>query len=455
MNKVKILILSFLLFGATACRKYVEIPPESVRALKNTSDYQLLLNAGSNIEPGYLYPLYMADDFGADDDTWYPKLTPTTAANAYIWADKIYGTTEEDADWGSLYKQMFVFNTVCTGVMNSDGGSDAQKKSIQAAAMVHRAYAYFTLVNIYGKQYDAATAATDPGVPLLLEPDLYANLTRASVKAVYDQVKNDLLNALPYLDDIPVYNVNPSKMAVYALMARVCLNTREFTEAERYANLALSLKSTLLDLNSYIAAPTTMPLKLLNPEVMFFKRTVQSVIQIPLQASAISLYDTRDLRYSVLTRDAASIPAATFTVGRGLYLQRLVSDGVYIGPSVPEMLLIKAECEARAGNTANAMDAVNTLRKKRFKPAEYTDLTAANATAALHVVIDERGREFMGRGFRWFDQRRLTKDAGFIGAVTRKFKGVTYTLDPNSNRYVFAIADKYIAFNPEILQNPR
>ncbi|WP_345952820.1 RagB/SusD family nutrient uptake outer membrane protein [Mucilaginibacter sp. PAMB04168] len=455
MNKVNLLILSCLLLCASACRKYVEIPPESVRALKYTSDYQALLNAGLTIEPGYYYPVLMADDYGVEDNTWYTRLTPSAAANAYIWADKIYTSTEEDIDWSNLYKSINIFNTVVAGVMTSEQGTDDQKKAIEAWAMVHRAYAYFTLVNMYGKQYDAATSASDPGVPLLLTPNLFADLTRASVKQVYDQVRADLMNALPYLPDVPIYNVNPSKMAVYALMARLCLNTREFAEAERYANLALSLKNGLLDLNNYLAANPVLPLKLANPEEMFFKRTSQFITNLPLNPNSVSLYDPKDLRYVVFTRDAALIGGTNFTVGRGLFRQRLLSDGLYIGPSVPEMLLIKAECEARAGNTANAMDAVNTLRKKRFKPAEYYDLAAANANAALHVVIDERQREFMGRGYRWFDQRRLSKDAGFISTVTRKFKDATYTLEPGSNRYTFPIAEKYILLNPEITQNPR
>ncbi|EHQ25240.1 RagB/SusD family nutrient uptake outer membrane protein [Mucilaginibacter paludis] len=455
MNKIKILVFSLLLLSMGACRKYVEIPPSQVRALKSTNDYQLLLNAGSTIEPGYYYPLFAADDFGVDDAGWYGKFTISAAINTYTWADKIYGSTEEDTDWASFYKQIFTFNTVVTGVMGSADGTDDQKKAIQAAALVHRAYAYFTLVNIYGKQYDSATSTTDPGVPLLLEPNLYADLTRASVQKVYDQVKADLLAALPYLPDSPTYNVNPSKMAVYALLARVCLNTREFTQAESYANQALTIKSTLLDLNNYVTTTTTLPLKLANPEVMFFKRTIQNPTNIPLQPTAVGLYDPKDLRYVIFTQDGSKITGSSFTIGRGLYTQRLITDGVYIGPGVPEMMLIKAECEARAGNTANALLAVNTLRKKRFKPAEYTDLTAADPNAALHVVIDERQREFMGRGYRWFDQRRLTKDNGFIGTVTHLFKGVTYTLAPGDNHYVFPIADKYIAQNPEITQNPR
>jgi tetratricopeptide (TPR) repeat protein len=451
-KKARLMALACLLISAGACRKYVEIPPEQVRALKYTSDYQALLNYSITIEPGYSYPVYSADDYGVEEQTWYSRLSPSAAVNAYTWAEQIYGATEEDTDWSSLYKQINVFNTVIAGVAKSEGGTNAQKDIIRANALVHRAYAYFVLVNMYGKQYDAATSLNDPGVPLLITPDLFASLTRASVQNVYDQVKSDLNEALPLLPNVATFNVNPSKLAVYALLARFYLNTREFTEAKRYAEMALTLKNTLLDLNAYT---TTWPLKLQNPEEIFFKRTIQYITSVPLQQWALNLYDSRDLRFTLFTAPAASIQGATFTTGRGLIKQRLMNEGLYVGPSVPEMMLIKAECEARAGNTTAAAEQVNALRKKRFKPAEYYDLNAANPNTALRLVIDEREREFIGRGYRWFDQRRLSKDAGLITTVTRKFKDATYTLEPGSNRYTFPIAEKYIALNPEITQNPR
>ena len=134
-----------------------------------------------------------------------------------------------------------------------------------------------------------------------------------------------------------------------------------------------------------------------------------------------------------------------------------MNQGIYTGPGVPEMMLIKAESEARAGNAGNAVTMLNTLRKKRYTPAGYYDLTATTPQEALINVINERRKELMGTGMRWFDQRRLQKDTdyNFVKTVSRPFKGTTYTLEPGSPRYVFAIADKYLRLNPEIEQNPR
>ncbi len=97
---------------------------------------------------------------------------------------------------------------------------------------------------------------------------------------------------------------------------------------------------------------------------------------------------------------------------------------------------------------------LNTLRKFRFRPADYADLSAATNEEALQLVIDERRREFFGTGLRWFDQRRLNKDPQFAETRTRTFKNTIYTLEPNSDAYVFPLANLLIAQNPEMKQNP-
>jgi len=313
------------------------------------------------------------------------------------------------------------------------------------------------LVNLYGKQYTASTAATDPGVPLLLQPKFLGDLTRASVSTVYDQVIADLNASLPGLKNLPDFPSNPSKASAYALLARVYLHKRDFAQAERYADLSLAIQSTILDLNVYKSGTPVFPTKVNNPEELLIKRTSQFPVAFPLSLDAENMYDkTNDIRYTLLTAPGATLPATTFTVSRGYNKSRLTNDGAYIGPSVPEMILIKAECQARAGNITATLTTLNDFRKKRYNNAvAYVNLTASSADQALHLVIDERKREFVARGFRWFDQRRLRQDAGFITTVTRVFKGVTYTLEPNSNRYTFPIADKYILLNPEITQNPR
>lgn len=442
------LIICLVALAGTGCRKYVEIDQQNIRTLHYTSDFQYLLNNSNNMEGVYYYPVLASDDIGVTDEGFQNRMNDKDR-NTYTWAEKIFGDAT-DADWDYLYKQIYICNQVIAGVMNSDGGTETEKRYILAEALVHRSFAYLNLVNIYAKQYNATTASTDPGVPLLLKPDLYAKLNRVSVQSVYDQVLNDLQQAVPDLPDQSDVVSNPSRTAAYAILARASLQKGAYADAGKFADSALSRQHALLDLQLYAANVTTLPLKLKDPETILAKRLTMST-PFPLSTALLNVFDTTtDLRYRLFTIDGSAFPYNSFT-GRGYYRPSIAGEGAMIGPNVPEMMLIKAESEARTGAFANAVDLLNTLRMNRFKTADYTALTAANADEALKLVLEERRRELFCRGLRLFDQKRLSSTE----TVTRVFLGQTYTLEPNSNRYVFPIADKYIQFNPEIQQNPR
>lgn len=441
------------------CRNFVEIPQPNVRTFKYTTDFRYVLNNNNVVEPLYSMPILSGDDTEISDPTRQNTLSDIQA-NAYTWAAKYTSETQGDADWEALYKGIYSYNEVILGVLSSQGGTDAEKQSLYAEALVHRACAYFTLVNIYGKQYDASTASTDPGVPLLLTPDLFVPLNRASVATVYAQVVNDLKYAVSRLPALPDYNVRPAKVSAYALLARTMLHMRNFPAARAYADSALTLQSGLLDLKTYATAPGTIPRRLLDPEVILSKVTTSMFpfTGMSLSPVVLNLLGTNDLRYTLFTNTRGGFGRLFSTAFTGRAYWRYNLNGeftIQMGPTVPEMMLIKAECLARAGDATGALALVNTLRRNRFTAANYAPLTAASAADALGVVIDEKRREFFGTGARWFDQRRLNADAAFATTKTRVFKGTTYTLDPGSPRYVYPIGDKYILLNPELTQNPR
>lgn len=452
MNKIiKICMVLLLLAIGTGCRKYVEIPQPGTSSLRHTSDYQALLNTYLTVEPTYFYPVIASDDVESSEPGFWQN-TLTTSLYTYEWSGNVFGDSD-DPDWNKMYYTIYVYNLVATGVMSSDGGTDAQKKYILAQALAHRAYTYLQLVNIYAKQYDAATATTDPGVPLLLEAEFTGSLKRASVQEVYDQCKKDLQAALADLPDLQAYAEYQSKTSVYAILSRASLQQGIYADAEKYADSALAKQSALINLADYATSTATFPHKLLDPETMLIKTLINASPTFPLSNDLLSLFSTNDLRYKLFTNPGTNL-YPTFT-GRGYWRHRLTNEGVYVGPSVPEMMLIKAECEARAGNAGTSVDILNTLRQHRFLPADYAPEVAADAATALQLTIDERRRELMCTGLRWFDQKRLNKEAAFAKIVTRTYQDQTYTLEPNSNAYVFPIANKYLKTNPEIVPNPR
>lgn len=455
MNRNKLLAALLLITAlGTGCSKYTDIRTEGAIAPDEYQNYRELMNDYYTLNASVDMPDYTSDDVTVRDSLIQHNIN-IDFLNAYMWAPNYYSVIEEDNDWKRLYAANYSCNLTIRDVMDSKGGSTAQKQEVKAEAMVHRAYLFFTLVNMYGPQYDSATAGKDLGVPMLLKPDVSATLTRGTVQQAYDQVFADLEGALPYLPPLNNYNLFPSKAGAYALLARAYLQTRQYVKAGLYADSALQLQSTLLDYTTL--QPYGYPNTINDPEVILSKIAGgyhSYSNQFLMSDTLLSLYDTNDARYSYLTADYTFDYAHYY---RAYMKDKNTSSARNIGPSVPEMMLIKAEAAARAGAVTEAMDLLNTLRQKRFAAAHYVPFTASNAAGALRMVLEERRRELCFHCTRWFDQKRLNKEAAFAVTITRKnlVTGESFTLTPNSPRYLFPIPLYNIQLSPSLVQNPR
>jgi tetratricopeptide (TPR) repeat protein len=370
----------------------------------------------------------------------------------YTWGEYYYTSDQTDANWANIYKQIYNCNVVVAGVMSSEKGTEAEKGAVYAEALVQRAYAYLTLMNMYAPIYQESTADQTKGVPLLLTPDLYASLQRPTSRTVYNQIIKDVREALPTIASSPSNNIHPGKAAAYAVLARTYLYMQQYDSAGVNAQKALDLQSTLLDLRAIASGSQSMPTQINDPEIILSKTAYLS-ITLPLSSRLITLFSTADLRYSLYTRDGSTI--YPYFTGRAFYRNKLTSESINVGPTVSEMMLIKAESLVRKSQVDAGMAVINELRKKRFYDSDYSDLTAQDASEALKVVIEERRRELMSRGTRWFDQRRLGTETNIVETVSRTVDGVTYTLAPMSNRYTYPISQSVIDLNPEVEQNPR
>lgn len=449
MKFLKFTLYIFLpLLFLNSCRDYVEVEPVgNNRILKYTSDYRGLANNYTTMGSfGGIQLLASAD---VDFPTTYQNGVSTIWGNSYTWQKTIYNPSQSDPDWNGLYLCIYYSNVIIDGVMSSEGGTAAEKKEIYAEAFVHRAFAYLQLVNVYGPQFNPASDNSEKAVPLLLKPELFSSLDRSTVGQVYDQIISDLQNALANdIQDTPPFNVLPSKRAVHALLARTYLYMGSYQLSLDNAQKALEMQSGLIDLKTF-ASGNSYPVLIQNPEIIFSKTLLLTYRGAPLSNDLLNSFESNDLRYNYYTIDGANF-SLRYT-GRGFAIANYSpTTGINIGVSVPEMYLIAAECYARLGQTQKAVDNLNILRAKRYKANTAYQVSATTNTEALNLVLTERQKELIGRGFRWFDQRRLNLDPNFQKTYTRVFKGQTYTLAPNSDGYVFPINQNYIDLNPEL-----
>ncbi len=447
MKNFKIQYILILLITLSGCSDYVEIDyVGNERELTYTDDYRYLMNDNLVLETGWSSPLLSSDDVEFPED--YQATVSDVWGRIYTWQSYFYVEGNQDTDWANLYKTIYSCNVISDGVMSSKAGTEAEKSGILAEAKVHRAFAYLALVNMYAPHYNAATAASTKSVPLLVTSDLYTALNRATVENVYKLIISDLTEALPNLPQTPEFNELPSKAAAYALLARTYLYMGNYDAALTNAQSALDIKGTLIDLNDYAFNPYGYPVKLENSEIILSKKASFGFDGAPLSDDLLSLVTANDIRNDVYIAAGSNFyqnPHSGVSYGIGSYSY---TTGINCGPSVPEMMLIKAECQARTSNPDGAIETINSLRAKRF--STDSSITLGTGESALDYVLNERRIELMGRGFRWFDMKRFNLEAGKETTLVRTFDSQTYTLSPNEDTSVYPIFTDYISKNPEL-----
>ncbi|WP_312790402.1 RagB/SusD family nutrient uptake outer membrane protein [Sphingobacterium sp.] len=451
-----------------SCEKYVDIKTQGQLTPGTIENYRYLLNNTNAFEAAPAISDMASDDLEIMDGT--AQQTGLASSDyygyynrAYQWADIIYpieNMYHKDDAWGALYNTIAYANTVISEVPAVTDGTEQEKGALIAEAKVHRASAYLMLVNTYAKPYQVATAGTDLGVPLVLAPTTEQPLVRVPVQTVYDAILKDIQEAIPSLPNNQQYTTLPSKAGAYGLLARTYLYMNRYSEAATAADQALAINNKLIDLTAVQElTASSYPKRVFNTEILLSKVPVNGVsaytpTAFRLSADLIKLFGDNDQRYNLFTVNGDIISSWEVYEGRYYYLDYVMNEGRNVGPSVPEMLLIKAEGEARNNKPAAAMALVNQLRAKRVLAKGNVALVATDADDALVKVVQERRREFMFRMLRWWDMRRLKNEPLFQKTYTRTFAGKTITLAPNSNRYVFPIAQYEINLSPEIVQNP-
>jgi tetratricopeptide (TPR) repeat protein len=413
------------------------------------ADFQAMLD---NILMDWNSP-YLGE-IGTDDHyvpaSVYTQLS-TNEQDAYTFSHTI--PYKSVVDWGlsgdGTYTRVYYANLVLDGLKTAAGAGTADFENVMGEALFYRARNFYDILQEYAPVYDSSKAATDLGIPLKLQSDINLVSTRATVKDSYNQVIADLNAAIPLLPVTPLYKTRPSKPAAYALMARLYLSVSDYTDAGKYADSSLSLYTTLVDFNT-LDYTASYPLPIYNNDILFncsmnvgggpisYNSRVDSLLYVQ--------YDSNDLRKKLFFTVNVD---NTVTIKNTNYYNTCFS-----GLSIEELYLVRAECRARQGQTADAMADLNTLLRARYKTGTYVDKTAASADDALVTVLTERRKELLMHGTRWSDLRRLNKDPRFAKTITHIAAGVTYTLAPGSFNYTLPIPDDVVSQAPTILQNP-
>lgn len=443
-NWLNAAIIFAIIFLTSSCKKYLDKKPIITQVVPHTlADLQALLDNNNKINGRTTDLIGILDDdyYVIPDD--YNNSTEEERLN-YIWDKQAY----YKEGWNTPYQGSIYYSNVILDVLpniSSSAKDSTLYNTIKGSALFHRAFSFFQIAQLFCNPY-TTTANTDPGIVLRLTSAIEATSSRSTVQQTYDQIINDLNKAIDLLPSTTKYTTTPTKAAAYGMLARVYLSMRDYANAGIYANLCLQINSNLMDFNTISA-----PIERFNKETIFYHYCMAvSAILYPTYAkidtTLYASYDNDDLRKTVFFYEDNG--SAYF---QGSY--DLDNSQVFDGIITDEMYLIRAECFARAGNTASAMADLNTLLESRWTSGAFIPYSASNATDALKQILTERRKELIGRGLRWSDLRRFNVEGANI-TLKRVLDNNTYTLPPNDNRWVLLIPSDVIT-RTGMQQNPR
>ncbi|WP_236978396.1 RagB/SusD family nutrient uptake outer membrane protein [Membranihabitans maritimus] len=470
-------ITIFSILFLTSCDELLEEDPQNKLKPSTVNDFNELLNKGYPNATDYLeevpldyYTEILADD--VDLEYYNPDVL------LYPIIPYSYGDTHEDASmrggydkaWKYFYEAVYYANVVIANVDDATG-DERRKQYVKGEAMVLRAFAYFKLINLYGAPYNEATASSDPGVPLKLDPVVQAeSYIRNSVQEVYDQINKDLFSGIVLMEENDQRVESKYKLRPFSaklLASRVALYTKDYESCIDLSTEVIEAYPVLFNLSGYDFETArgwgyggqTHYFNDDNQNVLFKFGTNEYYYYfyypgaLGLSDALINMYEPGDIRLYYF-----SYPNGA---GRVYYKYRpfpnRTSEPIR-GFRVEEALLNRAEAFAQLNQSVNAIEDLNRLRSSKFDvnygdDPDYYKITISdfsNQDELIQIVADERRRELCLEFHRWYDLRRYG-----MPRIEHVHGGETFILEEGDPRYTLQIPQRELDFNQSMEKNPR
>lgn len=351
-------------------------------------------------------------------------------------------------EWKCAYNQIQVCNVVLKGLskIEKNAFNESDYNRIYGTALYHRAKQFLNMAMTFCNYYVNSTANNELGIPIKLDDDIDEPIKRSTLAQTYSQIVGDLQLSANYLPSSQLDYTRVSKAGAYALLARTLLYMDNYKGAKIAADSSLIFNSFVEDFNKITNPSSNAPLNIRSKEIHVRASMVKNTSAPTVGRVSSSLYkqyDERDLRKALYFKTEQD---GKFTF-KGSFM-----NSTFSGTTTGEVLLILAETKARLGDVDGAMNALNTLSKKRYKSSEFANFKSLNSEDALDIILRERRKELLTRGLRWQDLKRLNHNSKYAQTLTRIIGSETYSLPPNDARYALPIPQFVLDFN-KIQQN--
>lgn len=452
MRKIKITLTLLVLVGlSSSCNDFLsEIPDNRTQLDTPEKISEILVNAYP--ESNYMeFAETMSDNVFDSGD-----LTKTTIKNSqsYNWEmlDDIQRDTPSD-DWDACYKAIAHANQAIDAIEKL--GNPANLNAQRGEALMSRAYSHFMLVTFWSQRYNPATAATDLGIPYVLEPEtaLIKQYKRNTVAEVYAYIKADIEKGLPYVTSdykLPKFHFN--KAAANAFASRFYAITGEWNKVIEVTNeLGNQPVAQLRDYQSYLDVDFNTGQRKYSQESENTNLLIVSASSIYSRSFSRNRFQMtgadRDLLFgsstNLINREFLYRPLSyngQITIFVPKFVEYFKYTNANAGIGLPydalvllsndEMFLNRIEAHVMTNQLALAnqeMDYFLSVRVKLYNATtdkiteakvvakypvidnEYTPFYTMTATQTSYVkaLAEMRRREFIHEGLRWLDIKRF------------------------------------------------
>lgn len=442
--------MAFLLFSF-GCEDYLETTPDNrIEADSLEKLAELLVYAYPRAD--YLFTDWMTDDVTyISSNSQLPKMS-----DAYEWKDlaELDDINTPSYFWSKAYTAISQTNSVLDALENIESDDAEFKNAIKGEALMCRAYAHFMLVSLFAKNYDESTASSDLGIPYVTKPEkvLIQDYKRGTLKDTYKSIEKDFKEGLKLLSD-DYYKGSKryhfTKKAAYAFASRFYLYKKKYAESIKYADMVLGKTglntSAIKNILEYGNQSGSVAKQLFYASskdasnILIIEKLVSAGLryQYGYRTSVPKWYDIfekdkvfegADYRLDFMgyygDGSRNTIRAAKFR--EEFYKRSLTATSGYpffVQPVLrgSEVLFNRIESRIELGQLDRALQDLNAFGVLRYAKAsplslaslkEYYSKNATNNTsfsekeALMKLLLDEKRKEFVQEGMRWFDIKR-------------------------------------------------
>lgn len=418
-------------------------------------------------------------EFRGNNITLIDRASPTELINAkQVDAFIFNNSASKDFSishyyWRAAYKALLGVNLALKNTKPTE--TDADILHAKGENLFLRAVLFFDLVRLFGRPY-YQNAETNLGIPLILVPieSLNDRPSRATVKATYDQIIKDLLEASNLMKK-KTGNTYASRHTAFALLSRVYLymggtmaspNNEFNSKAIQYADSVITNGGyTLLQATAYQNyylnnnPGNTETIWALSHSGGGTQSVVAQVFQYPTLAGAtgswarpsadfLNLLTPDDLRMSYYkVRKVPNNNIDTIQVEKyGINYTSIYTLSPLHYLRLAEIYLNRAEARVKNGDNGGALADLNVIRVRAGVGAAL----GLTGQALFDEILKQRRIELAFEGHNSFDYFRngLSMVRNY-----NSFESAALTVAATDAKVVMRISQDEINYNPNLVQN--